>query len=371
MTYWLVAVFGVLVSLFWLRARHARSKSLQEKYPGGYRQPRVSFFDHESHQILLLDLTYCTPQEVVQGLQEFQEIVSNQPAYSILTIIDLTDGRFTPEAIEQMKRVISESRRYLVRVAFMGLSTLPRKDRSPILKFFVSRYPFFGNKDDALDFVLHDDQYPLCYPVEFKPGTLTAGGSYNWALLYELFSRLLRYPDDEYWTTTERCLAFFAHARTKKLRLLTAFSDEIRNLSTEQLQTLYTETFGLNPSCSLEISSQLRGTVERRELIGWMECQLRELGVSLPTPSLPPDHISTGLLLLGRLHSAMSEDFARGSLSPAIENLIRALKGRNNPFERLLTVVILALDPGGDLYADSSGRLQLDPTWCPPSPRAR
>jgi nitrate reductase delta subunit len=358
MIYWLVEVVGVLVSLFWLRARHAerkklqaRSKSLQEKYLGGYRQPRVSFFDHESHQILLLDLTYCTPQEVVQGLQEFQEILSNQPAYSILTIIDLTDGRFTPEAIEQMKLVISGSRRYLARVAFMGHRTLLRKDRSPILKFFLRRYPFFGNKDDAMDFVEHDDQYPLYYPVEFKPGTLTADGSYNWALLYELFSRLLRYPDDEYWTTTQCCLAFFAHARTKKLRLLTAFSDEIRNLSTEQLQTLYTETFGLDPACSLEMSSQLRGTAERRELIGWMERQLRERGVELPTPSLPPDHISTGLLLLSRLASAMGEDFVGGSLSPAIENLIRALKGRNNPFERLLTVLVLALDPGGDLYA--------------------
>ena len=37
-------------------------------------------------------------------------------------------------------------------------------------------------------------------------------------------------------------------------------------------------------------------------------------------------------------------------LSPAIENLVREMKGRNNPFENLLKVVVLARDPGGDTY---------------------
>src|SRR5262252_6535354 len=121
MTYWLLAVMGALVCLFWLRGRLAereRLRATQEKYLDGYCKPRVGFFDHEGHQILLLDLTYCTPQEAIQSLQEFKRTLFNQPAYSILTtltIIDLTDGRFTPESIEEMKLVITESRRYLAR----------------------------------------------------------------------------------------------------------------------------------------------------------------------------------------------------------------------------------------------------------------
>jgi TorA maturation chaperone TorD len=65
---------------------------------------------------------------------------------------------------------------------------------------------------------------------------------------------------------------------------------------------------------------------------------------------LPTDHISTGLLLLSYLHAANAEDFLAACLSPAIENLVRAMKGRNNPFDKLLTVVVPALDPGGDMY---------------------
>jgi hypothetical protein len=37
-------------------------------------------------------------------------------------------------------------------------------------------------------------------------------------------------------------------------------------------------------------------------------------------------------------------------LSPVINNLIRAMQGSNNPFEKLLTVIVLAIDPGGDMY---------------------
>ena len=85
------------------------------------------------------------------------------------------------------------------------------------------------------------------------------------------------------------------------------------------------------------------------------ERHLRELEVKLPAPHLPTDHISTGRLLLSYLHAANAEDSLAACLSPAIENLVRAMKGHNNPFEKLLTVVVLALDPGGDRYVVEPG----------------
>jgi len=357
MTYWLFPVIGALVGLFWLRARLAerkRLRAIQGKYLGGYRQPRVSFFDHEGHQVLLLDLTYCTPREAIQSLQEFKETLSNQPAYSILTtglIIDLTDGRFTPESIEELKLVITENRRYLARVAFIG-TTLFWKHKRAFLRYFVRQYPFFRNREEALDFVEHDDQYPLYYPAGTEPRQRTAGHSYDMVILCDLFSQLLRYPDDEYCAATKRCLEFFTHARTKKLRLMTGFFEEIRNLSTKQLQTLYAETFDRNPACSLEMSRQLGSSPkDRKRLIDWMERRLRELEVKLPAPHLPTDHVSTGLFLLSHLGimSSSGEDLGL-VLSPVINNLIRAMKVSNNPFEKLLTVIVLAIDPGGDMY---------------------
>jgi hypothetical protein len=299
MPHWFLAVVGALVSYIGLLYQYENWKELRairRKYQGGYRDSRVSLLGHEGHEILLLDLTYCTPQEAMISLQEFKQTLLNHSTYSILTtraIIDLTDGRLTPESIEEMKRVITENQRYFARLAFAG-STLLRKHRGRLFRYFLCQFPFFKNREDALDFVEHDDQYPLYYSAGSEPRQRTADHSYDMMLLCELFSRLLRHPDDEYWATTQRCVAFFAHARTKKLRLMTAFSDEIRNLSTMQLQTLYTETFERNPACSLEMSCQLGSSPKDTErLIHLDGGQTARTGDHVACPQLanrPPQH---------------------------------------------------------------------------------
>src|SRR5262249_39974431 len=125
------------------------------------------------------------------------------------------------------------------------------------------RYPTSGSRAARAELPAAIDGYSVAHrflrrgPVEYKPGTLRKDGSYNWSLLSELLARLLRYPDDQYWITVQRCLPFFTYARTRKARLMTNFADEIRDLSLEQLQSLYREAFNLNPACSLELSRQL------------------------------------------------------------------------------------------------------------------
>ena len=357
---WFLAVVGALVSYIWLWYQYENWKELRairRKYQGGCRDSRVSLSGDEGHEILLLDLTYCTPQEAMISLQEFKQTLLNYPPYSIFTtraMIDLTDGRLTPQCMDEMKRVITENQRYFARLAFAG-STLLGKHRGRFYRYFLCRYPFFRNREDALDFVEHDDQYPLYYPAGSTPRQRTAARMYDIINLCELFSRLLRYPDDEYWTTTERCLEFFQYARTKKLRLMSAFADNIKNLSTKELQALYSETFERDPTCSLRLSWQLPNE-KPQQLTDWMERKIRERNVTLPVAGLPIDHISIGLLLLSHLSSAAYEDFLL-VLSPAIENLVRLMKGHNNPFESLLRVVVLALDPGADTYVVEQKRI--------------
>ena len=360
--FWLLAlgalpallVFSIGIELLKSRYRERKARQdLKQKYQGGYHQPRVTFLDHAGHRILLLDLTYCTPEEVTRSLQEFKEILSNQPSGSILTTlatIDLTDGRFSPECIEEMKLLIMENRRFFARLAFVGHSTLDRKDERAILQFFARYYPFFHHRDDALDFVEHDDQYPI--PFSLPPTEGTKVFHYDEIVLAELFSRLLRYPDDEYRVTTERCLTYFDGAKTRKRRLINDFYNEVRGLSTKQLQALFTDTFERDPACSLDMSCQLGNSPkDKQSLIDWMERRFLDRGIVLPEPLLPTDHISTGLFLESRLGttSAYGEDLGY-ALWLAIENLARVLNGRNNPYGKLLTVIVLALDSGESRY---------------------
>lgn len=359
LTLTIVAVLIVLALWFYLGARRATRRevqatleSLRRKYPDGYKSERISFVEHEGHRILLLDLTFCATEEAVKSVQKYRDLVSTQRANSVLSIIDLTDGQFGLEAIDQMKLVISQNRSYVARVALVGAASL-----TPEAKYWLPPYsslpPNFSTRDDAIDFVEHDDEYLVHPPVEYKPGTLTKDGRYNWALLWELLARLLRYPDDQYWITVQRCLPFFTYARTRKARLMTNFADEIRDLSLEQLQSLYREAFNLNPACSLELSKQLHlEGRQRADMIEWIERRVGRLEIeyslsihsrAVPILYSPPDHISVALMLMTVTNW---EEIRDGWLYPAMQNLVAAMKGSKSPFEKLAKVISLVVTPG-------------------------
>jgi len=50
---------------------------------------RVRWITHQGKQILFLDLTNCTAQEVIQSVNEVQRIVTTQPINSVRTLSDL------------------------------------------------------------------------------------------------------------------------------------------------------------------------------------------------------------------------------------------------------------------------------------------
>ncbi len=354
LTLTIIVVLAVLALWSYLGARRAtrkevqaRLESLREKYPDGYKLERISFLQHEDHRILLLDLTYGATEEAVESMQRYRDLISTQRASSVLTIIDLTDGQFGLEAIEQMKLVILQNRPYVARAALVGAASLPPEEKNPLLH--PSLPPNFSTMDDAIDFVEHEDEYLIYHPVEYKPGALIKDGSYNWALLWELLAHLLRYPDDQYWITVQRCLPFFTYARTRNARLMTSFADDIRDLSLEQLQSLYTESFNLNPACSLELGRQLHLEGRKHaDMIAWIEGKVGRLEIqtrATPLLYLPPDHISVALMLMTVADSSW-EDIRDGWLFPAMQNLVAAMKGSKSPFKKLVKVIAQVVTPG-------------------------
>jgi hypothetical protein len=66
---------------------------------------RVRFITHQSKPILLVDLTSCSPEEVIERLTEVQRIVTAQPRNSVLTLSDLTGAQFSRAAFSRMKEV--------------------------------------------------------------------------------------------------------------------------------------------------------------------------------------------------------------------------------------------------------------------------
>jgi hypothetical protein len=74
---------------------------------------RVRFITHQGQQILLVDLTNCNAEEVMQTAAEAQRIVTAQLSKSVLTLSDLTGAQFSRDAVTRMKEVAVFDRSYV------------------------------------------------------------------------------------------------------------------------------------------------------------------------------------------------------------------------------------------------------------------
>ncbi len=160
---------------------------------------------------------------------------------------------------------------------------------------------------------------------------------------FELLGAVLRYPGDGYLRGVERCVESLAASDPEAALLLGRFLGLARERSGEDLQALFTETFDLDPVCSLEMGWHLFGEqYARGEFLVKMRGALRRLGV-VESGELP-DHITHALAALDRMEPEEGAEFVRACLSPALERMCAGLEGRSNPFEDVLGTVARVLE---------------------------
>jgi nitrate reductase delta subunit len=161
---------------------------------------------------------------------------------------------------------------------------------------------------------------------------------------FGLLATLLRYPEEGYEREAEQYRDFFAVNCPQIEAPLSAFLEQIRTLTLEAIQVLYTTTFDLNPVCSLELGWHLFGeNYERGEFLVKMREQLRRYGIEESTEL--PDHLTHALELLGRMDSQNGTSFANACLFPALDKMHAEIIGKSNPFEGVFVAIerLLAL----------------------------
>jgi nitrate reductase delta subunit len=113
------------------------------------------------------------------------------------------------------------------------------------------------------------------------------------------------------------------------------FAAVIATLSLEAQQELFTQTFDLNPVCSLELGWHLFGeNYERGLLLVRMREHLRLAAIS--ENGELPDHLTYALRLLPRMEQEQAADFAGAIVMPALAKMSHAIRDKKNPYEKLL-----------------------------------
>ncbi len=115
---------------------------------------RARWITHQGKQILFLDLTNCTAQEVIQSVNEVQHIVTTQPINSVRTLSDLNGAQFSRDAVTRIKEVAVFDRPHVSRAALVGADSLPQVFYDALKTFSRREFPRFKTREEAMDWLV-------------------------------------------------------------------------------------------------------------------------------------------------------------------------------------------------------------------------
>ena len=117
-------------------------------------EDRIRFIEHKGKQILLADLSHCTPAEVAKIALLVPSYVTSEPQGSVLLLADFTGAEFDRIAIERLKESAVFDRPHLKRSAWVGIERLPKVFYEHIKNFSQRDLPAFENREKAMDWLV-------------------------------------------------------------------------------------------------------------------------------------------------------------------------------------------------------------------------
>jgi len=152
---------------------------------------------------------------------------------------------------------------------------------------------------------------------------------------YELLSRLLAYPDESFPERLTAVREELQEADPAAAAEIECFATGVEDLSLERLQELFTQTFDLNPVCSLEVGWQLFGEeYSRGTFLVAVRAMLRESGIK--ESGELPDHLTHILPLLDRMEEHEQKYFNDKYVKPALTKMLNAFEGKDSPYKHVL-----------------------------------
>jgi hypothetical protein len=121
-------------------------------------EERIRFVEHRGKQILLADLSHCTPREVERLALLVPSYVTSEPRASVLLLADFTGTEFDRIAIERLKESAVFDRPHLKRSAWVGVDRLPQVFFEHIKSFSQRELPTFKTRDEAMDWLVTDER---------------------------------------------------------------------------------------------------------------------------------------------------------------------------------------------------------------------
>jgi hypothetical protein len=115
---------------------------------------RVRFITHKGKQILLVDCTNCSADELENVARIVPTYVTAEPLASLLLLADFTGSKFDRKMMETMKQGLVYDRPHLKRSAWVGTENLPNVFYEHLKVFSRRDLPTFPTREEAMDWLV-------------------------------------------------------------------------------------------------------------------------------------------------------------------------------------------------------------------------
>jgi len=121
-------------------------------------EERIRFVDHHGQQILLVDVTNCTPAEMIEIGRLVPSYVSSEPRGSVLLLADFTGSKFDKSAVETLKQATVFDRPHIKRSAWVGTEGMPKVFYDNLKAFSQRDLPTVRTREEALDWLVAEEK---------------------------------------------------------------------------------------------------------------------------------------------------------------------------------------------------------------------
>ena len=117
---------------------------------------RIHFIDHKGKQILLVDFSSATAQEILRLLEFVRVIVAQHGRESLLTLGDMTGAEFDRTVATRIKEVLTLDRPFVKKSAWVGTEHIPHALMENFQSFSRRQIAIFPDREKAMDWLVEE-----------------------------------------------------------------------------------------------------------------------------------------------------------------------------------------------------------------------
>ncbi len=118
---------------------------------------RIMDIEHKGKIIMYNDLSYCSPEEIMQAVAKSKELISHKQQGMVLTLTNVTGLHFNHENLQIFKEWVTFNKPYVKAAAIIGLTGMLKIGYMFVINVTKRAIKEFDNQEEAIDWLVSWD----------------------------------------------------------------------------------------------------------------------------------------------------------------------------------------------------------------------